>query len=63
MTEQYTYSTWFFDQQVVYNAVQDGPGRWVVTREVLGAGHLLLGNYKTLTLAQAAIKNDEREGL
>jgi hypothetical protein len=34
-----------------------------VTREVLGAGHLLLGNYKTLTLAQAAIENDEQQGL
>jgi hypothetical protein len=47
MTEQYTYSTWFFDQQVVYKAVQDGPGCWAVTREVLGAGHLLLGTYNT----------------
>jgi hypothetical protein len=34
-----------------------------VTWDVLGAGHLWLGNYKTLTLAQAAIKNDERQGL
>jgi hypothetical protein len=63
MAEQYTRSTWFFDQQVVYKAVHDGPGCWVVTREVLGAGHLLLGNYRTLTLAQAAIKSDEQEGL
>ena len=63
MAEQYTHSTWFFDQQVVYRAIHDGPGGWVVTREVLGAGHLLLGNYNTLTQAQAAIKNDEREGL
>ena len=63
MTEQYTYSTWLFDQQVVYKAVQDWPGCWVVTREVLGAGHLLLGNYKTPTQAQAAIKIDERQGL
>jgi hypothetical protein len=36
MAEQYTYSTWLFDQQVVYRAVQDGPGRWAATREVLG---------------------------
>lgn len=63
MTEQYTHSTWFYDQQVVYRAVQDGPSCWTVTREVLGAGHLRMGNYKTLTLAQAAIKNYERQGL
>jgi hypothetical protein len=63
MTEQYTYSTWFYDQQVVYRAVQGGPSCWTVTRGVLGAGHLLLGNYKTLTQAQAAIKNDARQGL
>ena len=63
MTEQYTYSTWFFDQQVVYKAVQDWPGCWVLTREVIGAGVLVLGNYNTLTQAQAAIKNDERQGL
>jgi hypothetical protein len=63
VTEQYTHSTWFFDQQVVYRAAQDGPGCWVLTREVLGAGVLVLGNYKTLTLAQAAIKSDERQGL
>jgi hypothetical protein len=63
MTEQYTHSTWFFDQQVVYNAVQDWPGCWVLTREVIGAGVLVLGNYNTLTQAQAAINNDERQGL
>jgi hypothetical protein len=63
MIEQYTYSTWFFDQQVVYKAVQDWPGCWVLTREVIGAGVLVLGNYNTLTLAQAAIENDERQGL
>jgi hypothetical protein len=63
MAEQYTYSTWLFDQQVVNQAVQDGPGCWAATREVLGAGHLVLGNYKTLTQAQAAVKNDARQGL
>jgi hypothetical protein len=46
----------------VCRAVQDGPGGWVLTREVLGAGVVVLGNYKTLTLAQAAIKSDEQEG-
>jgi hypothetical protein len=35
----------------------------VVTRKVLGAGVVVLGNYETLTLAQAAIKSDEQEGL
>ena len=58
-----TYSTWFFGQQVVYRAVQDWPGCWVVTRQVIGAGILALGNYPTLAMAQAAIKNDERQGL
>jgi hypothetical protein len=63
LTGQYTYSTWFFDQQVVYTAAQDGSGCWVLTWEVLGAGVIVLGNYKTLALAQAAIKNDEQQGL
>ena len=56
-------ATWFYDQQVIYRAVQDGPGCWVVTKNVLGAGVAVLGNYKTLTLAQAAIKSDEQVGL
>jgi hypothetical protein len=43
MTEQYTHSTWFFDHRVVYRADQDGPGCWVVTRNVLGAGVIVLG--------------------
>jgi hypothetical protein len=63
MAEQYTRSTWFYDQQVVYRAIHDGPGCWVVTRNVLGAGVMVLGSYTTLAQAQAAIKNDEREGL
>jgi hypothetical protein len=63
MTEPYRHSTWFYDQQVIYRAVHDGPGCWVVTRNVLGAGVRVLGNYNTLTQAQAAIKNDERQGL
>jgi hypothetical protein len=63
MTEQYTHTVWFFDQLAVYRAVQHRPGNWAVTREVLGAGLLELGNYNTLRLAQAAIKNDERQGL
>ena len=62
MAEPYRHSTWFYDQQVVYRAVQDGPGCWVLSRTILGAGVVVLGNFKTLTLAQAAIKSDEQEG-
>jgi len=57
MAEQYTYSTWFFDQQVVYRQSKIGQVAGVLTREVIGAGVLVLGNYNTLTLAQAAIKS------
>lgn len=60
---EYHYTTYMFEQMVVYKVAKADDG-WLVTRWVQGGGHaeVLGGPYQTATQAQAFAEDDEGKG-